>query len=605
MAEIRCKGRIIIVGVTVLMLFMGVSFRLCQIQLYPEPWVKAPLEKGRTLKLETVGSRGRILDRNGEILAMDLPAYHICVDPRDIAQHGDAFLVRRLLSARLGIEEEVLAEVLADTNSRYKRIKKYVPGTEMTDFKRATFGLIYEGDLGGGKTNVYLRGVMLEEAPIRTYQNGPLMAHVIGFSNREGVGGAGIELVYDELLRGKAGHVLSERDGRSRELYRRRIEQVEPEDGADVQLTLDQYLQYEVERIIEKTRVEFKAKAVWAIVQRVRTGEILAMASSPTYDLNRYSKAPPDWMLNRAIGYIYEPGSTMKVATVAAALDQGVVKADDMVDCENGYWVYGGKRLNDAHPEGVLSVADVIKVSSNIGTAKIALLMGNNRLNAALRGFRFGSRLGVGIPGEERGIFYLPKDWSKISITRISMGHEIGATALQVISMMSAVANNGVQMKPYVVRRIVAADGTVIQEAEPQQIGRPIKASTARLMRELLSRVTEEEEGTGTRARVEGYTVAGKTGTAQKVRPKEEGGGYYSKRFYASFAGFLPAENPELSIIVVADDPGTFTESGRKINYSGGRVCGPAFREIAAYAVRYFQIAPSGLRIEHIVRPEE
>ena len=220
----------------------------------------------------------------------------------------------------------------------------------------------------------------------------------------------------------------------------------------------------------------------------------------------------------------------------------------------------------------------------------------------SLKSFNFGNRLGIDIPGEEGGIFYSPKNWSKISVTRIGMGHEIGVTALQVLSMMNAIAYNGVQMKPMVVKRVTAADGTVLQEYSSEELGRPISPAAARRMQKLLARVTEEG-GTGTKAQVEGYTVAGKTGTAQKIKPASEGGGYYSKNFTSSFVGFLPVENPEIGIIVVADDPGVYTESGRKIKYYGGTVCGPAFKEIAEFAVRYLRISPEGNRV-YVTRPE-
>jgi cell division protein FtsI (penicillin-binding protein 3) len=292
----------------------------------------------------------------------------------------------------------------------------------------------------------------------------------------------------------------------------------------------------------------------------------------------------------------------MKAAVIASALDHGIVKETDRFDCENGYWVYGGRKLEDSHGEGVIPVADVIKFSSNIGTAKIALKMGEQLLYDSLKEFHFGERLGLDIPGEEGGIFYSPKHWSKISITRIGMGHEIAVTALQVLSMMNAIAYNGVQMKPMIVKQVTASDGTVLREYEPEELGRPISPSGARRMQTLLARVTEEG-GTGTKAAVEGYSVGGKTGTAQKIKPASEGGGYYEQNFTSSFVGFLPVENPEIGIIVVADDPGEFTESGRKIKYYGGTVCGPAFREIAEFAVRYLRISPEGDRV-YVARPE-
>ena len=601
MAEVRFKGRIATLVVLVLLVFAGIGARLFFLHLRPADWVLAPIEKGRMLEWKPVGNRGRIVDRNGEIIAMDLAAYHVFIDPKYISEHGDADAVCKYLSLEFRVPEAELRRRLAQTSRQYSRIKKFVPGLKLKNFKRRAFGLEYTPE--GGATPIYLRGVGLEEAPIRNYPKGPLMAHVVGFANQEGKGAAGVELRMDEFLRGKEGHRVSKKDGRRREIYSERSVDILPEDGATVTLTLDQQLQYIVEKTVEKTCREFSAKAAWAIVQNVRTGEILAMASFPSYDLNRFGTAPPEWRRNRAISFNYEPGSTMKAAVIASALDHGIVEEDELIDCENGYWVYGGKSLRDSHGMKETSVADIIKHSSNIGTAKIALRMGDQMLYDSLKKFQFGRRLGVGIPGEEAGIFYSPKHWSKISATRIGMGHEIGVTALQVISMMDAIANNGVQMKPYIVKKVVAADGSLLLENKPEELGRPLSPSGARRMQKLLARVTEEG-GTGTKARVEGYSVAGKTGTAQKIRPAAEGGGYYQKNFISSFVGFLPVGNPEIGIIVVADDPGEYTEKGRKIKYYGGTVCGPAFKEIAEFAVRYLRIAPDGNRI-YVARPEE
>ncbi|MDF7801326.1 penicillin-binding protein 2 [Pontiellaceae bacterium B1224] len=606
MAEVRFKGRIIVLVVTVLLVFSGIGVRLALLHIRPAEWVLEPIKEGRMYEAKPMGSRGRIVDRNGEILAMDLAAYHVYVDPKYIAEHGDAETVSKYLSLEFRIPQDELGAKLRDTTRQYVRIKKFVSGHQLKRFKRRAFGVDYTPvDLVNGvETNIYLRGVGLEEAPIRNYPKGPLMAHVVGFANQEGNGSAGVEQRMDEYLKGKEGHLVSKKDGRRREMYSERIIDTKPIDGATVMLTLDQQLQYVAEKTVEKTCREFNAKAAWAIVQHVRTGEILAMASFPTYDLNRYAKAPVEWRRNRAISFNYEPGSTMKAAVIASALDNNVVTEDDIFDCEEGYWVYGGKALRDSHPEGEISVAEIIKVSSNIGTAKIALEMGDQMVYDSLRKFNFGNRLDVGIPGEEGGIFYSPKNWSKISVTRIGMGHEISVTALQIVSMMSAIAYNGVQMKPLLIKKVINPDGSILEENMPTVLGRPIQPSAARRMQKLLSAVVMEEDGTGDDARVEGYTVAGKTGTAQKIRPKEEGGGYYSKNFTSSFVGFLPVESPEIAIIVVADDPGTYTDSGRKVGYFGGTVCGPAFKEIAEFAVRYLRIAPEGNRI-YVARPDE
>ncbi|MEI6891366.1 MAG: penicillin-binding protein 2 [Pontiella sp.] len=606
MAEVRFKSRIVILVVVVMLVFTGIACRLAVLHLHPAEWVLAPIEQGRMYETKPMGSRGRIVDRHGEILAMDLAAYHVYVDPKYISLHGDADLVSKYLSIEFRLPEQEIRDTLSNTNRQYVRIKKFVPGHQLKRFERRAFGVNYTPAelVNGKKENIYLRGVGLEEAPIRTYPKGPLMAHVVGFANQEGVGSAGVEQRMDEYLRGKEGHRVSKKDGRRREIYSERTVDIKPEDGATVMLTLDQQLQYITEKIIEKTCRDFNAKAAWAIVQHVRTGEILAMASFPTYDLNRYGKAPAEWRRNRAISFNYEPGSTLKAAVIASALDNQVVTEDDIFDCENGYWVYGGKSLRDSHGEKEITVAEITKVSSNIGTAKIALKMGNQMVYDSLKKFNFGNRLGLDLPGEEGGIFYSPRNWSKISITRIAMGHEIGVTALQIVSMMSAIAFNGVQMKPLLIKKVIGTDGSILDENIPEELGRPLSPTAARRMQKLLTAVVMEEGGTGDKARVEGYTVAGKTGTAQKIRSKEEGGGYYQKNFISSFVGFLPVENPEIAIIVVVDDPGLYTESGRKIKYFGGTVCGPAFKEIAEFAVRYFRIAPEGSRI-YVARPDE
>ena len=588
-----------------MLIFFGISARLCLVQLKPEEWILRPVLEGRTLEFKPVGNRGRIVDCNGEILAMDRVAYHVTIDPKYIHESGDPEAVAHYMSEEFGIPIETLQGYLARTNRQWIAIEKYVPEHRLKRFERRAYGSVYTPrvPLENGSTNIYLRGVKLEETSVRHYPKGPLMAHVVGFSNKEGVGSAGIELRMDEFLRGKEGLRIGIKDGNSRELYGRREVDIPPEDGATVMLTLDQQLQYVVENVIERTCQEFHAKGVWAIVQRVQTGEILAMASYPTYDLNHYSKAPEEWRRNCAISYNYEPGSVMKAALISSALETKTVRTNDLVDCEGGYWRYCGAKLEDSHAHEELSVADVVKFSSNIGTAKIAMMMGEDSVYDHLRAFHFGSRLGVGLSGEEGGILYPVKRWSKISITRIGMGQEIAATALQMLSMLDAIAYDGIQMKPYVVKKVVAVDGTVLQEAEPEVLGRPISRTTAKKMQRLLARVTEEG-GTGVKARVEGYSVAGKTGTAQKIRPKEEGGGYYSRRFWSSFGGFLPAEDPQIGIIVVADDPVRYNSDGSARGLHGGTVCGPAFREIAEFAVRYLRIAPDGERI-YVVRPEE
>ena len=580
-----------IIEFLILLLYAGIFFRLTILHLSPEPWVIKNIDKKRSFEYRPTGNRGKIFDRNGEILAADVSAYHLILNPNYISKHGNSENVVNVLSSHFKIKKEEISGLLEDTNRKYVRLIKYIPAHKLESFERLRLGLIYHSD---ESPSINLKGVTLEEAPIRSYPKGSLMSHVIGFSNKEGVGSAGIELKYNSYLKGKEGHRSSKKDGRNREIYTARELDIPPQDGANIILTLDQQIQYIAEKSIENICIDYGAKGACAIVQDVRTGEILAMASFPDFDPNRYGKAPSEWLRNKAISWNFDPGSTIKAAVIAQAIDKGVVKSQDLFDCEKGSWKYAGKILTDHKPQDILSVEDILKVSSNIGTAKIALMMGDEGLYSGLKEFKFGEKLGIELPGEEAGIFPSTKYWSKIKSTRVGIGHGISSTTLQVLSMMSTIANDGFQMKPFIVKQVINNKGETLIENKPELIGRPISRATALKMQYMLARVVSEVDGTGKKASVKGYNVAGKTGTAQQVKPSEEGGGYYKKRYNSSFVGFIPVENPKLCIIVMAEDPGVYTDKGQKIKYTGGTVCGPAFKEIADFSVRYLRISPEG-----------
>lgn len=566
------KGRTILTSVVISAVFTGLGVRLAFVHLRPAPERVASIQSGRRMEQEIRGPRGRILDRDGQILSLDIAAKHICADPKFILEHGDITNACHALATHLAMDFEAVREQLDQPGRQYVRIQKFV-----------------REQVAKPLMDLRVKGLIFEEVPIREYPKGTLGAHVIGFANQEGVGSAGVEQRMNTYLQGSTGLRISQKDGRRREIYSRRTVDIEPQPGADVYLTIDQQIQHFAEKALDEMCAKYTPEAAWAIVQNVRTGEILAMASLPTYNPSRYGSAPAEWRRNRTLSYGYEPGSTMKAAIIASALDAGIVRPTDLFDCENGLWYYGGSALHDSHREGILSTADILKKSSNIGAAKIALQMGEERVYQCLRSFGFGARTGIDLPGEEAGIAWPVSRWSKISITRIAMGHEVLATSLQILSALSAIANDGVRMRPLIVGQVVDADGNKILEAIPEELGRPIRPETARLMRRLLARVTQPG-GTGTSAALRGYLVAGKTGTAQKVNLEE--GGYYKDRYIASFAGFLPAENPAVSIIVVADNP-------QGAHY-GGTVCGPYFHQIADQTVRYLRIPPEGFPTEYV-----
>lgn len=511
--------------------------------------------------------RGRIFDRNGNLLALDVTRYAVWADPGIVARKQALRPAVSLLTENLGIDPHVLVSNLGDANRRFVYPAGY--GT--------TIGV----EQAKAIEEAGIPGVFLKDVFVRSYPRGSSMSHVLGFVNLERKGAAGVEQMLDIRLRGISGMVVGELDGRRRELYERRSLKVAPRRGADIRLTLDQSIQHIVERALAVAVMEHNAAGAWAVVQRVRTGEILAMAGIPSYDPNQFRNTHPEQMRNRCIAKVYEPGSTFKVAVVASALDAGVVTPSQPFDCENGSWMYAGRPLRDYRPHGELSVADIIKKSSNIGAAKIALLLGDERIYQYLRDFGIGRPTGIELPGEQAGILAPPGSWSRLSPTRIAIGHEVAVTALQMANVVTAIANDGVLMRPYIIKKALASNGIVLAEGRPVVLGRPIGPGTASIITDMLVRVTNED-GTGRRARVDGYTVAGKTGTAQKV----VAGGYADRLNIASFVGFLPAEEPEITILVVIDEP-------RKSARTGGAVAAPVFSEIAEHTVRYLGIPPS------------
>lgn len=563
MTERRSIIRLAFVAVALLLIWSGLAVRLFYLHLGPNTRLRAHVDNLRKRTTEIYVGRGRILDRQHGIMAQDLSTKHVHVNPERVLESGHTGFVLHQLARVLELDPAVVASKINRPGRKDERVKAFVRGDVAAEI----------GSMG-------LDGVFFRDASARSYPRGLLAGHVLGFSNLEGFGGAGIELRYDRNLRGVPGIRQYEIDGKKQEVYLRRGVDIQPQEGADVILTIDQHIQHFVEKALDNAMVEHQALGAWAIVQHVRTGEILAMGSRPGYDPNNYRKATDEEKLNRAIGYCYEPGSTFKVAVYAAALNEGLIRPNDSIDCENGYWIHRGRPLRDYHPYGRLTIADALKKSSNIAAAKVALELGEDRLYSYLKAFGVGQATGIQLPGEEHGILHAQKNWSTLSISRIAMGHEVMTTALQLVNMLSAIGNNGFLMKPRIVSQVRNTQGDVIYESQEEVLARPIRGETAMLMCRLLSRITETG-GTGSRAQVPGYTVAGKTGTAEKVLP---GGGYSKDENIASFMGLVPAEDPQLAIIVVIDAP--------RPERTGGRVAGPVYREIAEQAIHYLDIPP-------------
>ena len=565
MNERGTKARILVAALALLMAVSGLGARLAYLHIGVDDAVRDRTDATRRIERQLLAGRGRILDRNGSggILAINLAVKDVCADPALLAANPeDLQLTTAALADFFDLPADELAVRLNRPDRRFAYIARYVH-REQADKLAA----------------MDLPGVFFRDTTVRYYPHGDFMSHILGFVNREGVGSAGIEQQFDSFLRGSPGFMEGSVNAFRQELYTKRGRVVPALDGASIELTIDQYIQDMVEKALDTVMEEYGAQGAWAIVQHVASGAVLAMANRPAYDPNVFFRSAEDTRLNRAIGYVYEPGSTFKCVLFAAALNEGIITPEDVYDCENGAWSYANRVLRDYSPHGKLTVREGFQKSSNIMTAKIALQLGDRRQHDYLTAFGIGRPLGIDLPGEEAGILHPVNRWSQVCATRIPIGQGVAVTGLQMISVVSAIANEGRLMRPFVVRRVTAEDGTLLFENSPQELGRPIRPDTAGIMVDLMRAVTAPG-GTGTRALVDGYNVAGKTGTAQKA----VAGGYSATGYIASFAGFLPAENPQISVIVVVDEPQPVR--------TGGRVAAPVFSEIASGAIQYLNIAP-------------
>ena len=559
--------RTALVAVALLAVWGGLAARLGFLHLGENEALRERVRGMRAVEETILVGRGRIFDRNGQLMALDLPVQDICVDPLMVQSNQQVRTVSAHLARVLQLPPD---QVLA-------RVSK--PGRRDEPILRFA-----REEVAEKVARLRLPGVFFRSKTTRFYPHEELACHLLGFSNMEGVGSAGIEQRWDPFLKGRPGLRQSERDGRQREIYTRRSLEVDPQEGADVHLTVDMNIQFFAEQALDEAMTNFHPLAAWAIVEDVRTGEILAMASRPAYDLNQFGKTDPATRLNRAVGVNFEPGSVFKVGVVAAALNEGLVATNDTFDCEDGMWFYAGRPLKDFHPYGILDVTGILRKSSNIGAAKIAVMLGEQRLHRYLKSFGIGQPTGIEVPGEEAGILNPPARWAKIDITRIAMGHSVAVTALQMLNILCCIGNDGFRMRSHIVRKVVDKDGVVLQETKPEAVARPLTERTAGLMRQMLAEVTREG-GTGTRAAVAGYAVAGKTGTAEKIVD----GHYVKNENISSFMGILPADRPQIGIIVVLDSP---VDPATRLR-TGGWTAAPVFAKIAEPVARYLDLRPA------------
>jgi len=528
--------------------------RLLFIQFFRSNYLTVIAKKQHNQLVELEPRRGTIYDSSLKAQAFNMSMDSLYAVPNDIKNKENS--INQLLPI-LGVERSYLQERLYRKKAFIWLARKLTP----------------EKSVAIKKLNIKGLGFLKETK--RIYPNSYLASHVIGFSGMDNIGLEGVERDYNKYLKGQLGWAIFLRDARQKKLDIWE-KMVLPVDGLNVVLNIDEVIQYIAERELDKAFKSFHAKGASIVVMDPHTGRILALANRPTYDLNDHSEVSRDAMRNRSICDLFEPGSVFKIVTASAALEEKKVTEEDVFFCENGAYKIGGRILHDHTSHGNLTFRQVIEESSNIGTVKIAQLLGPDTLYRYLRAFGFGSKLGVDLAGEISGMISPVRAWSKTSMTAIPIGQEVGVTTLQLASAISVIANGGQLMKPYIIDSVRDNQGQIIKQNKPVLIRKVISVDTAMRIKKILTGVVEE--GTGRLAKVSGFSAAGKTGTAQKL---EANGTYSHSKFVASFIGFVPAEDPLLTIVVTIDEPHPV--------YFGGVVAAPVFQKVAGDAIRYIK----------------
>ncbi len=549
--------RIMIIAGFFACFFIAIAIRMFSLQILQHDRLVKLAEKQHNKTVSLTPARGGIFDRNGAPLAVSLDMDSLYAEPKRIRDHEGTAAA---LATHLGV-------------NRHEILKKLSTGKGFVWLERRI-----APDVAARIKSLRLAGIGFVKESKRFYPNFEMASHVLGFTGLDPKGLEGIEKRYDSTIMGSTGFLVTERDalGRNVELKSAVIREAMP--GKSIVLTLDKNIQYLAEKELAKAVTENGAKSGIAVVAEPSTGKILAMANYPTFNPNSYSRYSTFQLRNKSVADSFEPGSTFKIFLMASAIEEKVARVGDIYNCENGKYRIQGRTINDDHPHGRISVAEILKYSSNIGSAKIGFKLGEERYHRYLKAFGFGEKTGIDLPAETSGMLRPLSRWYGTDLAAISFGQGVSVSAIQLVTAVSAIANGGVIMRPYLVDRINDESGREIQKFQPQLLRRAISAESARVVTGMMEGVVKEG-GTGTKAAIEGIRVAGKTGTAEKVDSVTKG--YSRTKRTASFIGFVPADNPQLTILVVIDEP-----SGSKY---GGVVAAPAFREIAVNSLGYIK----------------
>ncbi len=558
MSENRVHARLLIVAGIALLWMTAIFGRLAWLQLFDHSYYLARAQRQQQRTIEITPKRGSIYDRNGHALAMSIPVESAFAVPSELGDN--ASLAARLVSSVLGIPHDVLEEKFS-SGSSFVWIQRKLPPEKAEAISALN-----------------LKGIYLQKENQRFYPKRDLAAHVLGFVDLDEKGLGGIEYALDSQIRAKPEKVIVMADARQKTFdgglpLRER--------GANVVLTLDEKIQYIAERELAAAIAKTRAIAGSVVVMNPNDGEVLAMANWPKFNPNAVADVPADARMNRAISALYEPGSTFKLITLAAAFDQGITNPNEVFDCENGAVYIAGHRIHDHKRFGLLTVSDILAKSSDVGAIKIALRLGAPKFYDYIKGFGFGAPTGIDLPGESKGILRNLSNWSPISIGSVSMGQEVGVTPIQLITAVSAIANGGYLVHPHVVAEIRRGDQVVISAATTNQseLRQVIRPETAATLKPLMEGVLLQH-GTGRLARLDGWTAAGKTGTAQKIDPNT--GRYSRTQLIASFTAFAPINNPAIAVLVSLDSPVGLHE--------GGEVAAPVFKRIAEQTLAYLGV---------------
>lgn len=562
------RSKAIFVCIALVAAFSVCSGRLIHLQYVEHEQFAALAAEKHVVKIPVFAKRGRIIDANGEVLADNVAVKTVYADASHISTPEAMRKVAGIAARQLQLDESAVFSKL-QTGRRYIVLKKEVDQITAHNL---------EAELGQKK----LRGIYFIEDFHRVYPNNAMLAHVIGYLDHEHRGLAGIEKSMDAYLQGHDGYRYTERDRTGREIVLYRGQERPAQNGYTVQTTVQLALQGIIERELAEACDKYKPRGATIILMEPHTGAIMAMASWPTFDANNANNVPPEVTKNHAIFDMYEPGSTFKIVVTSGALEDKMVNDKTLIYCEGGRFSYNNRVLRDHKAAGNLTVHDIIVNSSNIGSAKLALQMGEQRFYEYTRAFGFGEPTGIDLPGEIRGRVNTPFGSDKLAITRVPMGQAVSVTAIQMASALSVIANGGHLMMPQIVSSIYSPDGQRIAHYDPVEVRRVISSGTAQKITAALIDVTRKA---ATAAQVPGFLVAGKTGTAQKVRP--DGKGYMDDHYIVSFNGFMPADDPKFVCYVMVDDaklPG-------HMNY-GATVAAPIFSKVAEKVARQLDLRP-------------